>query len=106
MDEPAPTVASKARFHKWVTERPATTVSGTLRVGQPGHKCFKADCCGKGTTRQFGPGSVNLTLEEAAALQSFPPGYTFIGNKGERAQQIGNAIPPLLAAAILKSWAE
>jgi DNA (cytosine-5)-methyltransferase 1 len=45
---------------------------------------------------------IRVLPEEAACLQTFPDGYPFQGNKGERFQQIGNAVPPLLAEAILK----
>jgi len=41
-----------------------------------------------------------LTPEEAAAIQTFPKGYTFIGSKKDVYTQIGNAVPCLLAKAI------
>jgi DNA (cytosine-5)-methyltransferase 1 len=41
-----------------------------------------------------------LTVEEAAALQSFPPGWTFKGPRGSRYRQIGNAVPPELARRV------
>lgn len=65
--------------------RPAPTVTGT--VGHVGGK-------------QAG-GHLNLTTAEAARLQGFPDGYPFQGNKGQRSLQIGNAVPPLLAAHVL-----
>jgi DNA (cytosine-5)-methyltransferase 1 len=39
-------------------------------------------------------------LLEGALLQTFPEDYRFAGNKVEVARQIGNAVPPVLAAAI------
>ncbi len=38
-----------------------------------------------------------ISLREAARLQTFPDSFKFIGNFGEIAKQIGNAVPPLLA---------
>ncbi|OIP66310.1 MAG: DNA (cytosine-5-)-methyltransferase [Nitrospirae bacterium CG_4_9_14_3_um_filter_53_35] len=41
-----------------------------------------------------------ITHREAARLQSFPDDFRFVGTKIEVAKQIGNAVPPLLAARI------
>jgi len=41
-----------------------------------------------------------ITHREAARLQSFPDSFRFIGTKIEIAKQIGNAVPPMLAARV------
>lgn len=41
-----------------------------------------------------------LSQREAARLQSFPDSFVFHGNRGSISQQIGNAVPPLLAYQI------
>ena len=47
---------------------------------------------------------VRLTDAEAAALQSYPPDFVWSGDRrGPIAQQVGNAVPPLLAEAILRA---
>lgn len=69
----------------WAWRTPAPTVTGT--VGHVGGK--KAG------------GHLNLAVEEGAVLQSFPADYPFQGNKGQRSLQVGNAVPPLLAAHIM-----
>lgn len=94
MAEPAHTMSSSGLAKGrdvWVHERPATTIAGDPRVFQPGgHQ-----------PGQQSQNAVRVTVEEAATLQSFRPGYPWQGVKSKVYQQIGNAVPPLLARAVL-----
>ncbi|WP_212742652.1 MULTISPECIES: DNA cytosine methyltransferase [unclassified Microbacterium] len=82
--EPAPTLTSKADRMKWVARK----AMGAGRVERHGEQ--------SGT-------SLRLTYLEAAALQSFPTDMAWPGNQGERFLAIGNAVPPLLAQAVLSA---
>ena len=46
-----------------------------------------------------------LSIREAARIQTFPDRFRFAGPPSKRYQQIGNAVPPLLASAIASSVA-
>lgn len=100
VDSPAPTMLfSRGNTAWWGVTRPATTIQATDRVGRPGRKDFEAG------ESQFQEGSVPITQEEAAILQGFRPDYPFQGTKTSRFQQIGNAVPPTWAAAIIRALA-
>lgn len=45
----------------------------------------------------------HLAIVERAALQTFPRTYAFAGDRRSQIRQIGNAVPPLLAAKVAKT---
>ena len=95
-DQPAPTVMFGNQGNvRWVTGRPATTIQADPRVAPPGHRDRA------GGEPQFGHGTINVTVQQAAILQSFPPDYPWHGTKTSQQRQVGNAVPPLMAAHIL-----
>ncbi|MCY4068236.1 MAG: DNA cytosine methyltransferase [Acidimicrobiaceae bacterium] len=64
------------------------------------------------TTWMYHPGSGmfyhpedhrTITIREGARLQSFPDSTKFVGGKVARCRQVGNAVPPLMGAAIAKA---
>jgi len=44
-----------------------------------------------------------ITVQEAAALQTFPPEWTFAGPRVAQYRQVGNAVPPNLGEAVARS---
>lgn len=104
MTEPAPTVLTTARCG-WVFDRPATTVAGDPRIWPPGHKKNADDeRAGRdGYGDRAGTDAVRVTIEQASILQTFPPDYPWQGTKTKQFEQVGNAVPPLLALHVVSA---
>lgn len=47
-----------------------------------------------------------VSIREAARLQTFPDSFVFCGTKDKQYQQVGNAVPPIMAKAIAKTLAD
>lgn len=81
---------------EWPHNRPSTAVLGRDLIQHPG-----------GTRNRTAPRAksrndgIRVTPAEAALLQTFPPELDFAGSGIKQYQQIGNAIPPLLARVLL-----
>lgn len=47
-----------------------------------------------------------ISIREAARLQTFPDNFVFVGTKDSQYQQVGNAVPPVMARAIATKLAQ
>ena len=47
-----------------------------------------------------------VSIREAARLQTFPDSFVFCGSKDKQYQQVGNAVPPVMARAIAENLAK
>lgn len=98
---PAPTILGNVgKNGGWVWERPATTIAGDPRCFSPGGHMAND---GRNNANMVGRSedAIRLTLPEGLILQGFPPDYPVQGTKTAQWLQVGNAIPPPLAKAIL-----
>ncbi|MEU0990663.1 DNA cytosine methyltransferase [Streptomyces sp. NPDC005953] len=111
-DAPAPTFTAEAHRWSWslrsnnqtnATVRRADEPAGTLFFGHRANECVWV---AEPLPKETGGGSgvvepIRITAAEAGLLQSFPAHYPWQGNKGQVFSQIGNAVPPRLAAHLL-----
>ena len=91
----------------WGHEAPATTIAGDPRMTGRAHHNHgdqgRAPVDVEDALRDGAPAhlSVRVTVEQAAVLQSFRADYPWQGSKTSKFRQVGNAVPPLLAAAVI-----
>ncbi|MFE6457807.1 DNA cytosine methyltransferase [Streptomyces cinereoruber] len=85
------------------TVRSVDEPAGTLFFGHRANECTWVPTSSDAPAGE-GAGAlepIRITATEAGVLQSFPAGHPWAGNKGQQFSQIGNAVPPRLAAHLL-----
>lgn len=91
---------------EWVLTRPATSVCGDPRITDPNTVTARRNGDLNPDTGQpwrQTDNAIKVELRELAVLQGFDRDYPFRGTKTKRAEQIGNAVPPGLARAVLST---
>ncbi|MFE2140391.1 DNA cytosine methyltransferase [Streptomyces sp. NPDC059456] len=85
------------------TTRGLDEPAGTLFFGHRTNECVwvAAPAADSSGPKGPAPDPIRITAAEASALQTFPADYPWAGTKGAQFSQIGNAVPPLLAAHLL-----
>lgn len=95
--------ATLQSYPQWCFDRPSNTVVGSFRpdiIAAPGYRTAG------GPSRQNAPDSVHVDQGQAGLLQSYPTPFPFQGSRTKQFLQIGNAVPPLMAEAIIRGVLE
>ncbi|MER7908259.1 DNA cytosine methyltransferase [Streptomyces sp. NPDC096068] len=97
--QPAPAFTTKASGQWYL--RSNTQANAAIRsLDEPASTLFFGHR-GNAVNWTDGEAKRPIAVEEAAILQSFRPDYPWQGTKTKQFEQIGNAVPPLLAAHII-----
>jgi len=93
------TLAAEQEAHRWLyrngnmpNSAERTTIAGDPRVFQPG---------GHHEPGEQSENAIRVSVADALTLQSFRPDYPLQGPRSRQFLQVGNAVPPLMAAAVL-----
>ncbi|WP_078971088.1 DNA cytosine methyltransferase [Streptomyces chattanoogensis] len=111
---PRPADAVEAQRWSWslrsnnqanATIRAVNEPAGTLFFGHRANECtWVAEPMSDDIGAAPAPDPIRITAQEAGVLQTFPADYPWQGNKGQVFSQVGNAVPPRLAAHLLAPY--
>lgn len=122
----APWVSMADAIGWGMTHRPALTVAVGTAAGGPDPSCVGGSgarttlygerdagrwiTCTRLTAAEDLPAyrggrrdTIRLAVQDAAILQGFPDGHPFQGSRTKQLEQIGNAFPPPVAAAVIRA---
>jgi len=79
--------------------KPSRTIMATRVTSSRESLIYKSEYCRKGNGEYRTP-----TVREVACLMGFPIAYQFVGGgEGTKWEQVGNAVPPFLSAALART---
>lgn len=109
VDQPAATLTSKASRSLWLYRNGNQEHSAKRSPEEPaptvhfGQRSNKVEWMPEETANDPAASGVRVTPEQASTLQSFEKPFVWCGAKSKIYLQIGNAVPPVLAAAVLSA---
>ena len=103
IDEPAGTIyCSRPGNLTWSLRNGNQDNATTRHADEPAGTLFFGERINAVDWQSEGGESVRVSVREAGVLQGFPHDYPWQGTKSQQYRQIGDAVPPPLAAAILR----
>lgn len=107
LDRPAPTITG----HMTVSRSPSGTQAIYLDAIRRGQFIFRpcenprpSRIAKNGIGSLYSPDLVNMSIQEGCILQGYPSNFAVSGSKADQQLQIGNAVPPPVAVAVLEAF--
>lgn len=103
MNRPAPTLPASMGGNRTPIVDQQTLENGDKQWVETYHQTLMA---GGKVTSEIPSRLRRISVQEAAAIQTFPGDMPWFGSQSSRYRQIGNAVPPKMAYAVARSVAE
>lgn len=98
VDRPSPALTGQVQF--WRLRNNTQANAATRGLDEPAGTIFFGHR-GNDVSWVNGEESERISVQDAGIIQSFPADYPWAGTKTKQYEQVGNAVPPLLAAHVV-----